>query len=256
VVILGGCAVASDHHLRHGDLGVGRLSQSGGQRHGAEEMSSRRRSISCSSSRRHCSSRARPVADYSPGGSNALNYTTGQYIPTTGYSVTIGTVQYWNGTAFGWLRAPPVTATTRRTHYVDRQQSERQHCHDADRGRRDRCRASLNGDRDGGEVLRNGELRERPSVLLTITGTGFESGADGLLSLRLASDRDIGPMTTTFVSPTTLTVFADLTYATPGGYPIPVTNPALVTYPLQGGRHLSTSPLFTVLQLIRPVACT
>jgi hypothetical protein len=83
-----------------------------------------------------------------------------------------------------------------------------------------------------------------PDVLLTITGTGFESGAE--VTIPAAPSIVIAPMTTTFVSPTTLTVFADLTNATPGGYPITVTNPATPTYPT--GQSASGG-LFTVLSL-------
>jgi hypothetical protein len=76
-----------------------------------------------------------------------------------------------------------------------------------------------------------------PNVLLTVTGTGFESGA----TVSFPSSASISiPGETTFVSPTSLTLFVDLTSAVPGDYDVLVTNPDQAAVS-------SLTPLFTVL---------
>lgn len=166
-------------------------------------------------------------ADYSPGGSNALSYT----LPT-GYKVTIGTVQYWNGTAF--VGSCPTNSNdpqliTLTINNPNGSIATTQIAVDAI--------GVLPSVVTVTAVSPPSAATGTPSVLLTITGTGFESGA----TVSFPSIAQIGILgNTTFVSPTTLTVFVDLATAVPNSYDV------LVTNPLQAAVS-STSPLFTVL---------
>jgi hypothetical protein len=177
-------------------------------------------------------------AEYSTGGSKAIQYT----LPT-GYAVSIGTVQYWNGTSFG----ASCTAGSNDPQLITLTVTN-------PNGSIATTQIAVDGigvlptivSVTG--VVPSSASTGSANLLLTITGTGFESGA----TVSFPSPSLITVQgTTTFVSPTTLTVFVDLytgatsspaTNSPAGSYDISVTNP------LQSAVS-SVSPLFTVIAL-------
>jgi type II secretory pathway pseudopilin PulG len=165
------------------------------------------------------------TADYSPGGMHAIQYPT-TVVPAT-YKVSISAVQYWNGTSFGSSCTPGSNDPQQITLTVN----------------------NANGSIATTEIAVDGIGVSPPNVtvtsvsppsastgtanvLLTVTGTDFESGA----TVSIPNSGIVIPAnTTTYVSPTTLTVFVTLYTGTtpspatdlpPGSYPVTVTNPA------------------------------
>ncbi len=172
-------------------------------------------------------------ADYTavPPGSNPIIFS-----PPTGYSVTIGTVQYWNGTSFG-SSCPP--------------------------GSNDPQLISLTVNNPNGSIATTqiavdgigvvptivsvtgvsptSASQGTSNLLLTITGTGFESGATVTFP---SAPLIVVQGSTTFVTPTTLSVFVNIaaspSLSAPTSYPISVANPLKSAIS-------STSNLFTVV---------
>ena len=167
-------------------------------------------------------------ADYTavPPGSNPIIFN-----PPTGYTVSIGAVQYWNGTSFGGS-CPAPSAPQLITLTVNNPN-----------GSIATTQIAVDGiglvptQVTVTAVSPSTGSAGTASLLLTITGTGFETGA----TVSFPSQAQISVLgNPTFVSPTTLDVFVDLATSIPGPYTVSATN-------LLQSAVTSTSPLFTVL---------
>jgi len=169
-------------------------------------------------------------ADYSSLGSNPITFN-----PPPNYSVSIGTVQYWNGTSFQ-SACPAPNAPQLITLTVSNPKGGI---------------ATTQTVVDGIGVLQtpvavtavspSSASQGTSNLLLTITGTGFQSGAT--VSFPSAAQTTVVG-TATFVSSTTLTAFVNVAAgATVGSYSVSVTNPLQTAV-------TSATPLWTVIQSV------
>jgi len=171
---------------------------------------------------------------YSPGGSNAISFST-----PTKYSVSIGTVQYWNGVTFV-ANCPASNAPQLITLTVTNPNGSIATTQTVVEGIGvPPTIVSVTG------VSPSSASQGTSNLLLTVTGTGFSSPvSDSTVSFPSGSQITVIPGTTTFVSPTTITVAVNIALGAPApaSYPVSVTNQGQPTV-------TSKTTLFTVLPL-------